>query len=62
MRTPMLRTFAATLTLAMFACCAACSSSSSGGSDASSIDVVAPELDSTLADASEEPALVDAGR
>jgi hypothetical protein len=62
MRTPMLRTFAATLMLAMFACCAACSSSSSGGGDASSIDVLAPELDAALADAGEDATLVDAGR
>ena len=58
----MLRTFATTLTLATFAWCAACSSSSSGGGDARTVDVLVPELDSTLADASEEPSGVDAGR
>jgi hypothetical protein len=58
----MLRTFAATLTLAMFACSAACSSSSGGGGDGSTIDVVVPELDATLADASDDAVGVDAGR
>jgi hypothetical protein len=58
----LLRTFATMLTLAVLAFCAACSSSSSVGADASTFDVIAPELDSSLADASEEAARVDAGR
>jgi hypothetical protein len=58
----LLRTFATTLMLAVLAWCAACSSSSSVGADASGIDVIAPEIDAAIADASEEAIGLDAGR
>ncbi len=51
------RTLVTAMTLTIFACYAACSPSSGGGGmDAGVPDVVAPELDSAVTDASEEEA------